>query len=272
MLTKLINLLFRLSPNAQFAMLRRWYEFISTLDKDDQMLFMNYGYVPLNSNGQRLELLPLDEKNRYFIQLYHHVASAIEWDGVDALEVGSGRGGAASFMMRYLQPNSLSGLDLTANAIEFCHRYHSVEGLSFMRGDAESLPFADDSFDVVINVESSHCYPHFGQFLSEVTRVLKPNGHFLYADFRNQPQLERWRQQLYDMRLELLKEENITPNVLGSLDIDHDRKQKLIDYYVPKIIRDPFYDFAAMKGSRIYRTFETGEKEYWRFAFCKGKF
>jgi ubiquinone/menaquinone biosynthesis C-methylase UbiE len=269
MLTKLINLLFRLSPNARVAMLRRWYEFISRLDQDEQMLFMNYGYVSLDSNHKPLELLPQDEKNRYFIQLYHHVASATSWNGVDALEVGSGRGGGASFMMRYLQPNSLRGADLTANATSFCHRYHSIKGLSFMRGDAESLPFADDSFDVVINVESSHCYPHFGQFLSEVTRVLKPNGHFLYADFRNQPQLESWRQQLHDMRLELLKEENITPNVLLSLDMDHDRKQKLIDYYVPKNIRDPFYDFAGMKGSIIYRAFETGAKEYWRFAFCK---
>ena len=267
MLNKLTNLLFHLSPNAQVAILRRWYEFISTLDKDDQMLFMNYGYVSLDSNHKPPDLLPQDEEYRYFIQLYDHVTSGIEWHGVEALEVGSGRGGGASFMMRYFQPNSLMGLDLTANATRFCQRYHSVEGLSFMRGNAESLPFADDSFDVVINVESSHCYAHFEQFLSEVSRVLKPNGHFLYADFRNQPQLEGWRKDLYGMGLDLLKEEHITPNILLSLDIDHDRKQKLIDHYVPQIIRDPFYDFAALKGSRIYRTFETGEKQYWRFVF-----
>ncbi len=269
MLNKLTNLLFHLSPNAQVTILRRWYEFISTLDKDDQMLFINYGYVSLDSDHKPLDLLPQDEEYRYFIQLYHHISRDIVWDGVDALEVGSGRGGGASFMMRYFQPNSLMGVDLTANAIEFCQRYHSVEGLSFMRGDAESLPFADDSFDVVINVESSHCYAHFERFLSEVRRVLKPNGHFLYADFRNQPQLANWRKELYGMGLDLLKEENITPNVLRSLDIDHDRKQKLIDQYVPQIIRDPFYDFAALKGSRIYRTFETGEKQYWRFVFRK---
>ena len=217
MLTQFVNLLFSLSPNAQVAILRRWYEFISILDKDDQMLFMNYGYVSLDSDHQPPELLPQDEANRYFIQLYHYLAREIEWDGVNALEIGSGRGGGASFMMRYFQPNSLIGLDLTANAIEFCQRYHSIDGLSFMRGDAESLPFADNSFDVVVNVESSHCYAHFDRFLSEVSRVLKPNGHFLYADFRSQAQLESWRNALYRMGLDLLKEENITPNVLRSL-------------------------------------------------------
>ena len=71
MLTQFINLLFSLSPNAQVAILRRWYEFISLLDKDDQMLFMNYGYVSLDSDHQPPELLPQDEANRYFIQLYH---------------------------------------------------------------------------------------------------------------------------------------------------------------------------------------------------------
>jgi ubiquinone/menaquinone biosynthesis C-methylase UbiE len=54
--------------------------------------------------------------------------------------------------------------------------------MDFVHGDAQSLPFADESFDVVINIEASHGYPDFPRFLAEVARVLRPGGRFLYAD------------------------------------------------------------------------------------------
>jgi fatty-acid O-methyltransferase len=57
-------------------------------------------------------------------------------------------------------------------------------GLDFVQGDAQNLHFPDQSFDAVINVEGSHIYPNFERFLGEVARVLRPGGHFLYADFR----------------------------------------------------------------------------------------
>ena len=60
-----------------------------------------------------------------------------------------------------------------------------------MQGDAQNLPFPDESFDAVINVEASHIYPNFERFLGEVARVLRPGGHFLYADFRNRDGLPR---------------------------------------------------------------------------------
>ena len=53
-----------------------------------------------------------------------------------------------------------------------------------VRADLLLLPFPDASFDVVINVESSHCYGHVDRFFAEVARVLRPGGWFLYTDFR----------------------------------------------------------------------------------------
>ena len=44
----------------------------------------------------------------------------------------------------------------------------------FVQGNAESLPFADQSFDVVINVEASLHYLDFARILTEVKRVLRP--------------------------------------------------------------------------------------------------
>lgn len=58
-----------------------------------------------------------------------------------------------------------------------------------MFGDAEKLPLADASFDAVLNVESSHCYGNVETFFREAARVLRPDGRFLFADFRLQKEM-----------------------------------------------------------------------------------
>ena len=88
------------------------------------------------------------------------------------------------YLTRTFQPKSYTALDLNPAGISFCQQRHRVDGLTFVQGDAEHLPFEADTFDAVINVEASHCYPDFPRFLAEVARVLRPGGHFLYADFR----------------------------------------------------------------------------------------
>ena len=54
--------------------------------------------------------------------------------------------------------------------------------MRFEVGDAETLPFDAESFDIVTNLESSSCYPDVHAFYREVHRVLAPGGHFLYSD------------------------------------------------------------------------------------------
>ncbi|MEE4247851.1 MAG: methyltransferase domain-containing protein [Kangiellaceae bacterium] len=57
-------------------------------------------------------------------------------------------------------------------------------------GDAENLSnIRDGIIDILINVESSHCYGNMPAFLREVERVLKPGGYFSFADFRGTDQV-----------------------------------------------------------------------------------
>lgn len=46
------------------------------------------------------------------------------------------------------------------------------------------MPFSSQSFDIILNVESSHLYTNINEFLNEVYRVLKPNGYFCWSDLR----------------------------------------------------------------------------------------
>jgi ubiquinone/menaquinone biosynthesis C-methylase UbiE len=193
----------------------------------------------------------------------------LTWKGAQVLEVGSGRGGGASFIKRYLKPSRMIGVDLSKNAVKLSAEMHRVEGLEFRVGDAENLPFDARSVDAVINVESSHCYPSFKRFLLEVRRVLKPGGHFLYADFRERGNVEQWRRSLHDSGLSVIRESEITANVFNALDKDNERKLALIDRFVPRALQHSFYDFAAVRGSSLFEAFRTEKLVYMSFVLRK---
>jgi ubiquinone/menaquinone biosynthesis C-methylase UbiE len=233
------------------------------------MVYMNYGYADLDPAAQPLALADADRTHRYCIQLYHHVVGSIGLDGQDVLEVGCGRGGGASYIKRYLKPRSLVGADFSDQAIKFCARYHRASGITFLPGDAEALPFHADTFDAVINVESSHCYSSMDRFAAEVYRVLRPGGYFLYADFREEGAIDALRQLLTQAGFAVCVEQNITPNVVRALDLDNDRKLELIQRHAPKLIRNRFAQFAAIRGTEMYECFRTGQLDYRSFVLRK---
>ena len=47
--------------------------------------------------------------------------------------------------------------------------------------DAERLPFADESFDLVLGHAVLHHLPHLDDAFAEFKRVLKPGGRFVFA-------------------------------------------------------------------------------------------
>lgn len=268
MLIRLAMKLTELSPKFKRFLWRRWYQYLAGYTVSDWQ-FMNYGYSCLEAGDPPLRLQPADEPNRFSVQLYHHVASSVALEGLDVLEVGCGRGGGASFVKRYLGPKQMMGVDFSAKAVRFCKDNHRVAGLSFVHGDAESLPLDDESFDAVINVESSHCYGSMPAFLGQVKRVLRPGGHFLFADLRSTADRDRLHQNLLDSRMTLLDQQDITANVLEALRRDSKRKLALIERSVSKRLLNAFRQFAAIEGSEIYNGFRDGTAVYLRYLLQK---
>jgi ubiquinone/menaquinone biosynthesis C-methylase UbiE len=250
-------------PGFKKKLWRAWYDYLARSHRAPDWTFMNYGYATSESNP--LSLLETDEQDRHWIQLYHHVAAGIDLEGRTVLEVGSGRGGGSSFVKRYLRPARMIGVDLSRHAVELSRENHRIAGLEFQAGDAENLPFENSSMDAVLNVESSHCYPSFDRFLAEVRRVLRPGGHFLYADFRDRENVETWLKSLANSGLSVLRETEITSNVVAALEKDNDRKLALIDSIVPRPLRSSFLDFAAVRGSALFEGFQSGKYTYRSF-------
>lgn len=240
---------------------RLWHLLIIVWGSYTSLKFMNYGYADLDGTG--LDLKPEDESERYGAQLYHVAASHTELAGKDVLEVSSGRGGGASYIARYLKPRRYVGVDLSEANIRYCNRYYrNVPGLHFVRGDAEHLPFDDNSFDALVNVEASRAYGRLERFFSEVRRVVKPGGSFLLTDMRWREQVTPLRKLLTALGFTFERERDILPQVVRALTIDHERRIEFAKRKVPKTFFYAFAEFAGTQGSERYESFRSGRMQY----------
>lgn len=262
----LLERLFSIPP-VRKALWRLWYPFLTRRLRGEEVLFLNYAFETDPPVGLKLEAA--DEPDRACIQLYHHVATQADLRGKDVLEVSCGHGGGASWLARALQPASYTGLDLNPAGIAFCRQRHRVPGLSFIQGDAQKLPFPDASLDAVINVEASHCYPDFPGFLAEVARVLKPGGHFLYADFRFRDPFAEWEAAIAQAPLQIVQTRDIRDEVLRGMETNAARSEALIRRRLPGFLHSLGSDFAGLPGSRVYEALKSHELSYRSWCFRK---
>ena len=273
----LLSLADRLPPRARShavkALLKLQYDTLSRTMRDPDAGFLNYGYAPVDGARTTLELAPENERDRYSMQLYDRVAGAVELRGRDVLEVGCGRGGGAAFLFERHAPATMTGLDLSEIAVAHCQTRYGRSGLRFVAGDAEQLPFPDASFDAVVNVESSHCYPNMTRFLTEVTRVLRPGGVLLFADIRSTrlddtddqaaTDIAGFLDQVAAAGLTVIEEEDVTANVVRALDLDSPRRRAEIERGAG-LFNSQLLEFAGVEGSAIHRALSSREVTYLR--------
>ncbi|MBO9562864.1 MAG: class I SAM-dependent methyltransferase [Niastella sp.] len=244
------------------------YEGLARYFKINDWHFMNYGYAP-DARQEPVTLQPQDEVNRYPIQLYHFLAKKTEIRDKHVLEVGSGRGGGANYIYGYLKPAGMTGVDIARNAIKLARQNHKGNNLHFLQGNAEKLPFAGESFDVVVNVESCHAYGSVPRFLTEVKRVLRPGGIFLCTDLRAPEGMAKLKEQLSSSGLALLSEENITRNVVNAIEEENSIKEQRIQKHIARWMRPAFSEFAGTKGSRIHKDLQSNTLIYYSFVLQK---
>ena len=216
---------------------------------------LNYGF----SSEPEDSVLSRDEPEFYCLRLYEHTLRGTPLAATEVLEVSCGRGGGASFVARTYQPNRLVGVDMSSENVRLA-RDRAGRGLEFRVGNAERLDFADASFDVVLNIESSHLYDDRTRFFAEAFRVLRPGGHFLYTD-------GCWAdddcsEDLLAAGFDLLERREITTNVLRALKRDSQRREAIFDALQDRALREQYKDWGGVVGYRAYRRFEAGQTRY----------
>ena len=209
--------------------------------------FMNHGFYP-----------PYRSLEKYFLRnqasLYFNLIEDLDLSNKSLLDVGCGRGGGAMVYRDHTNIRNISACDINPLSIKFCKTAHT--GIDFKVCNATALEYDDQSFNIITNVESSHCYSNFEKFINEVYRVLAPGGIFCYTDVFYPNDLKITT--LYQSKLfKNIEEKNITKNVLDSC---RDNKKSFSQISDIKL-RDFFVNIATEKeqsyctGTISYRKF-----------------
>ena len=196
---------------------RAVYEFALSEEAIRRLPFLNLGYHPAaDEDAGTIALSDGLERFQCNLNLYAQALGAVRLGGRDVVEVGSGRGGGAFALTRLYEPRSYVAIDGCRKQVEICRGlYPQVE---FMYGNACALPLPDASADVVLNVESSHCYSDLGAFVAEVRRVLRPGGLFCLTDIvYEKARIARYFELLHQ-NFQVQRQVDVTANVVGCLE------------------------------------------------------
>lgn len=136
-------------------------------------------------NVKRSDIAGADEFHVRGAKVSEELADIVDLYGLNVLDVGCGLGGPCRMLADEYNCQT-TGIDLSNEYIRTANKLSELVNLSnkttFTQGDATQLPFEDNSFDVVWTQHVQMNIPDKKKFYSEINRVLKTGGHFLFYD------------------------------------------------------------------------------------------
>jgi ubiquinone/menaquinone biosynthesis C-methylase UbiE len=110
------------------------------------------------------------------------LVSHVKGNDIRALDVGTGPGQLAFYLAG--AGFKVTGIDISPGMVARAEQKALQDGLScdFQTGDAENLPFEDNTFDVVVTRNLVWTLPDPQAAIREWHRVLKPNGRIIISD------------------------------------------------------------------------------------------
>ncbi len=103
------------------------------------------------------------------------------------LDVATGTGDFAIISQKILQPEKITGIDISEGMLEFGRKKIIKAGLEnkieLLHGDSEEILFPDNSFDAVTVAFGVRNFENLEKGLSEIRRVLKPGGQLVILEF-----------------------------------------------------------------------------------------
>ncbi|PWV99300.1 methyltransferase family protein [Paenibacillus cellulosilyticus] len=226
--------------------------------------FLNYGYVS-TGNEQHAVIEPDDVWNRNSVKLLLEVVGRTTVREQEVIDIGCGRGGNIAALHKYFKPLSIVGLDICPANIAYCSAKPRLTESFYLVGDAENIPFADESFDVVLNMESAHAYPNRTRFYEEVYRIMRYGGVFLYTELMLEEEVVQNVRLLEEAGLTVIRNQDVTSNVLLSCDENAKQRtgaQGIANNANASTTIGDIHDFIALPGSKKYEEMKAGTRQY----------
>jgi glycosyltransferase involved in cell wall biosynthesis/ubiquinone/menaquinone biosynthesis C-methylase UbiE len=168
--------------------------------------------------------------------------------GEDLLEIGAGVGTDLSQFASH--GAKVTDLDLSAGHLAHARENFSLRNLQarFIHHDAETLPFDDNSFDVVYSNGVLHHTPNTRQVVEEVRRVLRPGGKaivMMYAE----DSIHYWYRLVWELGLVrgMLEEHSMGEIMSRHVEITKNDARPLVKVYTRRRLRELFRGFTDIQ-------------------------
>lgn len=246
---------------------KSFYNYFYSIEKISQLRTNNWGFMPIDE-----EIANYAPDLQSGLQLYkelvkNHKGYVIP-ENSSIAEIGCGKGAGAEFLVTKFKPKEYVGLDYSSVAIQYCvGNYHHLLATQFICGDAHAMPMASQSFDIVVNVESSHIYKEPAKFFEEVYRILKPGGKFLLTDFRvvkNFP-IDVLEETVLRCGFSIVEKRNITPHIYDSCKMASQKRKELVNHAIPWLLKRFFYHYAVIEGTKKFKKLGNGQIVYFLY-------
>ncbi len=174
--------------------------------------------------------------------------------GTRMLDVGCGAGQIAIPAAR--AGVHVTGIDIAPNQLEAARARAASEGLSvqFDEGDAELLPYADESFDVVVSLIGAMFAPRPERVASELTRVCRKGGRVVMANWT----AEGFVGQMFKIIGKHAPPSLLMPSPLlwGNKEVVRERlRNGIAELHLTKRQYPFHYSFAPSEAAEFYRRF-----------------
>ena len=138
------------------------------------LLGMNGGHTPVSNWGLSLILPAADAR---------------------VLDIGCGGGANIARLMKRCPQGFVDGIDYSGESVKFSRKKNAGslgKRCDIRQGDVTTLPYADQTFDLIIGFETVYFWPDLNRAFAEILRVLKPGGQFLIVCETDDPTNTTW--------------------------------------------------------------------------------
>lgn len=214
---------------------------------------INWTTAPCGSSYSGKELMTKE----FYEEVEHHRYSTHPWilenigrfdlKGKKLLEIGYGMGTDHLSLAR--QGAELFGLDLTPKNLEITRRRLHLFGFDSQLavGDAERLPYNDQSFDFVYSFGVIHHSPDTQKIISEIYRILKPGGRCWITVYHRNSIFFWWSLFIYDWIIKGGRKRETLKQRISRIEYPNINPNLVIRLFGRKEIERMFYRFSKVK-------------------------
>ncbi len=167
-----------------YQRIQQFYDASSSLWEETWGEHMHHGFYGVDGK---------EEKDRKQAQI-DLIEEILSWSGVEQaeniLDVGCGIGGSSLYLAAKLGAKA-TGITLSPVQAKRANQRARELGFAartnFQVADAQEMPFADNSYDLVWSLESGEHMPNKTKFIQECHRVLKPGGKLIVVTWCHRP-------------------------------------------------------------------------------------